>query len=91
MKANLLPTHSALLFTWEGNIGITERSDFGPGEFESRVWSDACDVGFKVRSPRTGRVLTFVHSHLVHCDEDVTESIYRALERPEIEVHVLND
>lgn len=45
-------------FTWSGLIGASEASCL-PEHLVSRVYRDACDVGFLVRSPRSGRTLLF--------------------------------
>lgn len=92
MKTNLLlPTHSGLLFTWTKNLGVAEESDLGP-RWCARVFPDACDIGFRVRSSRTRKVLTFVHVKDRKDDEgELVARIFQALENPEIEVHVLND
>lgn len=58
-----VPVHSAGLFTWKGQTGTCEASDFNPTVMCSRVYDDACDVGFFARSPRTGRSLLFVFDH----------------------------
>jgi len=49
-------------FTWTGNNGVSFLTDLcGPnGQLFSRLYDDACDVGFDVRSEKTGRAVTFV-------------------------------
>lgn len=56
----LLPirTVDGKLFTWEKNWGTTEISTLGPGFKFERIYDDACDVGFAIRS-QTGNVKTF--------------------------------
>lgn len=54
-----LPIHSARKFTWDGDHGTCDASDFGGADIDGRVWSVACDVGFIVESPRTGRRVLF--------------------------------
>jgi hypothetical protein len=55
MKPNFdIPVHDGSKFDWRGGSGYAEASDFGRSVWCRRVWSDACDVGFVVVSPRTG-------------------------------------
>ena len=55
-----VPVHQGGQFSWEGNVGYADASDIG-GRWYSRVYSDAADLGFKVKSGKTGRVLTFFY------------------------------
>jgi len=66
-----LPTYDARLFTWDGGKGLTEASDMhlAPGVVPGkRVWNDACDVGFYVRSPKTGTTKLFVNDGPLYRD-----------------------
>lgn len=58
------PTHSTDSFTYhaDGNLLVTEASTLGPN-YGARLYSDACDFGFGVRSARTGRKVIFVLAH----------------------------
>lgn len=65
-KFNLqVPEYNGNSFTWSrrnklNGIGIVEASELGlrPGNApHSQCYSDACDVGIKVRSHRTGKVI----------------------------------
>lgn len=51
--------------TWTGNRGACDASDL-PRDTVRRVYRDACDVGFIVRSPRTGRKVLFTHREDVY-------------------------
>jgi hypothetical protein len=73
------PHASARDFDWSGKIGIAESSDLGwrAGWTSQlgRVYDDACDVGFTMHSPVTGRVVTFAlvserveDGDLLYCD-----------------------
>lgn len=54
-----LPVISARLVTWSGTNGVIDGSDV-PQLFPfPRIWNDACDVGFWVVSPRTGKHMLF--------------------------------
>jgi hypothetical protein len=59
-----IPIYSSDMFSWENGCGVAERSDFTAlagkfGPLYSRVYDDACDVGFNVESERTGKLMTF--------------------------------
>ena len=49
----------SVLFSWHGNRGVTEASDLNRIKFLSRIWDDACDVGFAVVSAKTGKLVVF--------------------------------
>jgi len=55
-----LPVVSSDLFTVirDSNEMISEASTIGDSVMSSRVYDDACDTGFKIRSERTGEVIT---------------------------------
>lgn len=54
-----VPVHDGSLFTWRNNSGVIDRSDIS-GPLMSVVWSDSCDLGFKIVSNRTGAVVLFL-------------------------------
>lgn len=57
-----IPTYDGSLFQWSGAHGFAEASSLGinPGITPGRqVWSDSCDLGFLVRSHRTGEERLF--------------------------------
>ena len=55
------PIYPSKVFTWNRNSGCTDVSDLSV--YTSPQWSqlfdDACDVGFGIRSDRTGHVVRF--------------------------------
>ena len=53
-----VPVHDGFKFHWRGRVGTTEASDLGD-LLHARLHSDSCDVGFYVRSHRTGAVKAF--------------------------------
>ena len=55
-----LVTHDGSLFTWLGNEGSIEVSDLGKLQFYGQVFDDAADVGFFIRSHRTGTKKLFI-------------------------------
>lgn len=56
-----------------------------------RIYDDACDVGFKVRSPRTGAVKLFVLVRTFDDGEDVTAWHFVAADDPDLVIDVAND
>jgi hypothetical protein len=49
----------SVLFSWRGNLGVTEASDLNRIGFLGRIWDDACDQGFAVVSGKTGKLVIF--------------------------------
>ena len=89
-----VPVFSASQFTWERKVGSAEISDLGEefSPYGVRLWDDACDTGFAVRSPRTGRVLTFAY-----CGDredgrgEIIGWTYSCLEDPDFSITLIND
>lgn len=52
-------------FTWMGKKGVSEESSL-PEHLVSRVYNDAADYGFLVRSTRTRRVILFTVSERLY-------------------------
>lgn len=90
-----LPTHSGKMFTWmrcsDGKaMGVAEASDFIV--VADRVWRDACDVGFYVKSHSTGVEKLFLFAWVVSDVEGAAVAdVYEAADGSGIAVHVLND
>ena len=86
-----IPVHSAKKFTWTGNRGVIEASSLAGGH--ARVWNDSIDVGFIVRSNRTGVELLFTNGGEEidgeESDGEVTGWVYRS-NRDGIVIHVIN-
>lgn len=90
-----IETYSAELFTWYGfaESGSTEASDLGlkagqqPG---SRVWNDACDVGFFVQGRREKRLYTLVEEKK-HPDGEFFAWVFADVDRPGNKIFVYND
>jgi hypothetical protein len=90
-----LPVHDASIFSWNGNTGVAEMSDLeAPGD--AQVWDDSCDVGFILKSPKTGTevLFTFV-SEVKDAEGEVQAWIYQntpvTSEVGLLKVHILND
>ncbi len=90
-----LPTHDGNVFHWSGNRGVVDASDLSCGgtrPIDGRVWNDACDVGFRVKSQRTGNEVLFVQD-CVKCDAEgeVTATEYVSQSSPVVKIIVIND
>lgn len=69
-------------FTWIGNTGSAEVSDFGPGGLPlHQVWPGACDAGFTLASHRTGELVTFVECGRIMAEDEVAGWVYRSIDR----------
>ena len=66
------PRHPLDRFDWDKVQGIltAELSCLSHGRFLfGRLYNDACDEGFEIHSPKTGKVLKF-YLHETHKDSD---------------------
>lgn len=61
--ATIGPVHSASKFTWKNGVGVAEASDLRPVPLFGRLFNDACDLGFRLLNPATGRCEPFYLSH----------------------------
>jgi hypothetical protein len=94
-------TYSSKKFTWTGNVGVAEMSDFGtmdPLAICDRIYDDACDCGFAVESVVTGKRIVFNYSHAINSGENeiqahVLVSLDDKCRRADgkYEIHLLND
>jgi hypothetical protein len=73
MENKTLPRYSAARFTWDENRGSACASDLTKSINPfGRVFNDACDMGFRLVSPKTGREKLFtVTSETRNADNDV--------------------
>lgn len=85
-----IPVHEGSKFTWTGSTGAVEASDL-PNMYEARVWPDACDVGFLIRSHRTGELRLFVGAGQVVEHGELVCRQYRSYPDGKVEVKVFND
>ena len=57
-------TFGAELFSWKGREGIAEASTLQGGNINflpwRQLWVDSCDIGFFLKSPKTGAQVLFV-------------------------------
>lgn len=62
MRRSGVPVHRGEKFAWSGDVGTAELSSFGRDIVCDRIYEDALDTGFFVRSDRTGveRLFTLV-------------------------------
>lgn len=73
-----IPCHPGRHFTWDSKMGVAFASDL-PEHYASKVWADATDVGFYVRSERTGKFRLFCLGKVIKNDttgEIVGEEYY---------------
>lgn len=92
MNTNRLPVpcHSSDCFSWESKHGVTFASDLGKS-FAGRVFRDASDRGFLVRSERTGtEKLFFLRDILTDAEGDIFEFCFDDAEGG-IKISVFND
>lgn len=87
-------------FTWTNKIGVAEISDLGEKWNVGRIYNDACDVGFKVVSKRTGQDAIFYLSEERRSGEGdiylwifkpIPEDVRQGRVAADIEIHILND
>jgi len=81
-----VPVHDGKVFTWHEGAGCADASDLGRG-YSARVWNDAADVGFFVKSHRTGAQKLFVYAGALSHTGDVYGFQYVAEDGTKITVH----
>ena len=85
-----VPCFSSDCFSWENKHGVTFASGLGKS-FAGRIYVDACDRGFLVRSERTGNSkLFFLCNILKDAQGDITEFCFEDAEGG-IKISVFND
>lgn len=89
------PIHTSDFFTVHGKSLITEISDL-PRPVMGQIYTDACDLGFFVKSERTGKIEGFrMREEKRDVDGDIQvwilEPVNFTLRNKGVEVHVLND
>jgi hypothetical protein len=87
-----VPVYDGKLFSWSKSTGTTEASTLSPNLYPwGRLERDALDVGFYVRSHKTGVTKLFV---LVDCEVEGTEVTSWTLtpaDSSDVKITVLND
>jgi len=68
-----LPVHSGDKFSWSQYAGSAEYSDFNEVTFGNRVYYDAADYGFWVKSHKTGNYVLFIFEKKVYAEIDDDE------------------
>lgn len=73
-----LPVHDGSKFSWHDGVGTCNVSDLDIiARVAGRVYADSCDVGFKVRSHRTGAEVLFLYEDALRDDDgDAIAFIY---------------
>jgi hypothetical protein len=89
-----IPVYSSDQFTWKGNRGCADASDFGSlakhGRelfIGGRVFDDACDVGFYVVSTRSGARMLFTYVS----DEDGYDGELQVYSSGDFFITIFND
>ncbi len=81
-------------FTWKGKTGVSEESDL-PEHLVSRVYNDAADYGFLVRSTRTRRVILFTVAERLYNEtpeeREFTGTRYTDAEGAGLSIIIYND
>lgn len=66
-----IPVHSSSLFDYRHGVFTVFRSDLGD-RVEDRIWADSCDVGFFIKSAKTGVQVLFTFAKQINeCDTRV--------------------
>ena len=77
---NSIPVHDGSLFEWEGQEGLTDLSvltqERPNTRMMDRIFDDACDMGFYVKSHRTGASQLFVREQ-THLEPGYSDIINR--------------
>lgn len=85
------------LFTWlpEHRELVADISDLGKGDPFQRLYDDACDIGFSIRSHHTGRVVVYaLHRVKKDCEGDVLCWTFKPIPTrgaPDVNVCLFND
>lgn len=66
--------YSSKQFTWNVETGhfVACASDLSRTDFWSRIYDDACDVGFAIVSERTGKSVVFYLAEQEHNGDEIT-------------------
>jgi len=87
--ANLLrnvPTHDGSRFFWHMGVGSADASDLGR-VISARLYADSTDVGFIVRSHRTGRTKAFTLARTTKDSDEVLSWTYESADGTRIVVY----
>jgi len=90
---NQVPVYSSDQFSWKGNKGCADASDFGSLKergtvfIGSRCYADANDVGFYVVSARTGARMLFTYVF----DEDGYDGEFQVYSSGDVFITIFND
>lgn len=99
-----IPEHPGEMFSWFRDHGVAMVSDFPRlprvtgqppvwgtcGPVVGQVWSDACDLGFMIKSQRTGRSVLFLLENDERSEDGVVAWNYRS-EDGAVTVRIYND
>lgn len=89
-----VPLYVGNLFSWFTGKGTVEASTLGRAQPWTRLWADACDVGFQIKSPKTGQVRVFTMTREVRDNEgEVTHWEFASCDDPTsaVDITVFNE
>ena len=86
-----VPTYSGAQFTWHAGSGCSNASDLKPGgrQITARLWDDAADWGFAIRSHVTGKTKVFSFVDMEQEDGEVICGVFESDDG--VTVRVFND
>lgn len=94
MLLSNIPVHAGDQFIWHDREGSTEASGLGL-RIHGRVYDDACDVGFYVKSHKTGERKLFVLDKPVVWDGETVAWVYKSAQsyrdNDDLKITVFND
>lgn len=80
-----VPVHDGSKFFWHQGVGSCDASDLG--RVSARLYADSTDVGFIVRSHRTGRTKAFTLARVTKDSDEVLSWAYEAADGTKIVVY----
>jgi len=94
MKPNMnIDSVSTKMFHWhaEDKVFTQEISSLGKADLFSRLYSDACDVGFELVSHKTGKKVVMYFSSRETNDGDILSWCFKPTDNHRFSVIVFND
>lgn len=89
-----LPEFPIALFNWNGNHGSCEMSDIAQGSSNFpwvQLWSDSCDVGFKVIGKTRNIVFSLTHFEIDRLENETKWWELTSVTEPGFKLTIWND